>query len=759
MFQFSLRGPYTGNQPVLRQLLLRKELILPSNTENFYWYHYTMPSDGKLQITSSSNSYVSVYSNTCDDLFYEGEKYENIAITTFSSGDEVFIKWNVFGNSDFEWDLSVGPLETGDNCALAAPAITGANTLPATSNRFYWYAYTMPSDGKLQINSSASERIEVYKNSCDNFRFQDGGYRSLTVTTLSSGDEVFIKWEASNGGDFDWNLTVSPLESGDECTLAVPATTGTNTLPATLNDQYWYRYTMPSDGKLQITSSSNNYVSVYSNTCNNLLYEGERYENITITTFSSGEEVSIIWDTRGEGDFDWNLSVSPLESGDNCALATPATTGTNMLPATLNDQYWYHYTMPIDGKLEITSSSSRYVSIYTNSCNDLQYESEGFEKASINTLSNGDDVFILWNTRSEGDFDWNLSVSPLEPGDNCALAAAATPGFNTTPEAPFWFQYKVPISGNYTISSVGNSTVDTYLKIYSDCNDKLIEKNDDAKGKLQSELTLSFVAGETIYILWDNTFTTDGFDWTLGGDALKDVDCANLTATAEPTHITCSSAANGSINVSATGGQAPYSYSLDKVNFQEGARFTGLDSGRYEVMVKDVYGCLATIETYIAEPDTIILDAQVDEATEYPGNGVITLTVKGGIAPYSYAWNNGATTSLVRDLSVGTYTVTVTDSLGCTATGNFTIGGVTSVGELQIAEIMVYPNPTRNTVNIDIPVSRPARQGNVYTLTGEKIATINLVRGKNQVDISHLKPGSYILRLDNGSNHRLVVKP
>ena len=176
-------------------------------------------------------------------------------------------------------------------------------------------------------------------------------------------------------------------------------------------------------------------------------------------------------------------------------------------------------------------------------------------------------------------------------------------------------------------------------------------------------------------------------------------------------------------------------------------------------MVKDAYGCLATVETYIAEPDIIILEVQVDEATEYPGNGVITLTVKGGIAPYSYAWSNGATTSPVRDLSVGTYTVTVTDASGCTAKGSFTISGVTSVGEVQTAEIMVYPNPTRNTVHVDVPVSRPAKQGNVYTLTGEKIITINLVRGKNQVDVSYLKPGSYILRLDNGSNHRLVVKP
>ena len=933
--------------------------VLPSTTENFYWYRYTMPSDGKLQITSSSNSYVGVYSNTCDNLVYEGGKYETVAITTFSSGDEVFIQWDTFSNGDFQWDISISPLETGDNCELAAPATTGANTLSATANKFYWYSFTMPSDGKLQINSSTYNDIEVYKNSCDNSGFQDRGYRSLTVTTLNSGDEVFIKWEASNDSDFDWNLAVNPIEPGDECALAVPATEGTNTIPTTLNDEYWYSYTMPMDGKLQINSSSSKRLRIYTNSCDDLDYESGGYEDLTVTTLSSGDEVFIAWNTQGEGDFEWDLSVSPLEPGDECALAVPATEGVNTVPVTLNNQYWYSYTMPVDGKLQINSSSSKNMHLYTNSCDNLQYESNGnkhltvttlssgdevfiswdvegegdfdwnlaaspleagdkcalakpavagtntipttlndeywysytmpmdgklqinssssknmylytnscdnlqyesngnkhltvttlssgdeifiawstqgegdfdwnlsvgpleagdnctfaaaatlgtntlpttlnvqywyrytmpidgkleissseyvsvyanscdnlkfqgggFENLTITTLNSGDEVFILWYTNGEGDFEWDLSVGPLEAGDNCAFAAAAAPGLNATPEAPYWFQYKVPVSGDYTISSIGSDTIDTYLKVYSDCNNILIDENDDIGIELYSELTLSLIAGDTIYILWDDIYATDGFNWTLGGDALKDIDCANLTATVEATNVVCYGAANGSINVSATGGQAPYSYSLDKVNFQESARFAGLDSGRYEVMVKDVYGCLATVETYITEPDTIILDAQISEATKYPGNGVITLTVKGGIAPYSYAWSNGATTSLVRDLSVGTYTVTVTDASGCTATGNFTIGGVTSVGEVQTAEIMVYPNPTRNTVNIDIPISRPAKQGNVYTLTGEKIITINLVRGKNQVDVSYLKPGSYILRLDNGSNHRLVVKP
>lgn len=52
-------------------------------------------------------------------------------------------------------------------------------------------------------------------------------------------------------------------------------------------------------------------------------------------------------------------------------------------------------------------------------------------------------------------------------------------------------------------------------------------------------------------------------------------------------------------------------------------------------------------------------------------NGSITLSPSGGVAPYSYTWSNGATTSSVSNLTAGTYTVTVVDHSKCSATRTF----------------------------------------------------------------------------------------
>ncbi|MBL0051222.1 MAG: SprB repeat-containing protein [Bacteroidetes bacterium] len=70
-------------------------------------------------------------------------------------------------------------------------------------------------------------------------------------------------------------------------------------------------------------------------------------------------------------------------------------------------------------------------------------------------------------------------------------------------------------------------------------------------------------------------------------------------------------------------------------------------------------------------------------------NGAISINIAGGTTPYTYAWSNGATTQNITNLAPNTYTLTVTDANGCTATISqaitqpnalaLTIGTVTNV--------------------------------------------------------------------------------
>lgn len=73
------------------------------------------------------------------------------------------------------------------------------------------------------------------------------------------------------------------------------------------------------------------------------------------------------------------------------------------------------------------------------------------------------------------------------------------------------------------------------------------------------------------------------------------------TVNVTPTDVTCETCSNGKLTVSATGGTAPYQYSLDGVTFQSSSTFTGLLPGDYLVYVVDNNGCNGqSVETNIS---------------------------------------------------------------------------------------------------------------------------------------------------------------
>ena len=59
--------------------------------------------------------------------------------------------------------------------------------------------------------------------------------------------------------------------------------------------------------------------------------------------------------------------------------------------------------------------------------------------------------------------------------------------------------------------------------------------------------------------------------------------------------------------------------------------------------------------------------------------GAISSSITGGTAPYSYLWNNNATSSGLSNIVAGTYTLTVTDATGCTASAQVTISSNSGV--------------------------------------------------------------------------------
>ncbi|WP_276498210.1 gliding motility-associated C-terminal domain-containing protein [Pontibacter litorisediminis] len=151
---------------------------------------------------------------------------------------------------------------------------------------------------------------------------------------------------------------------------------------------------------------------------------------------------------------------------------------------------------------------------------------------------------------------------------------------------------------------------------------------------------------------------------------------SDLTASA--TSSTCGSS-NGKLTVTgATGGDAPYTYSKDGVNFQESPVFENLLAGSHTLYVKDSNGCTfskAFTVSDIAGPTAVAATAQ--PASCQNNDGSITVgRVTGGTSGYTYAIDgtNFQTSTSFTGLASGKYTVTAKDAKGCIVTTTVTVG-------------------------------------------------------------------------------------
>jgi gliding motility-associated-like protein len=141
--------------------------------------------------------------------------------------------------------------------------------------------------------------------------------------------------------------------------------------------------------------------------------------------------------------------------------------------------------------------------------------------------------------------------------------------------------------------------------------------------------------------------------------------------------ITCFGAQNGSINVSVTGGTAPYTYGWSPAN-PSSPIITNLSAGSFTLNVTDNNGCTIPTTVYtINEPPALVLNPTVVNSTCSLPNGSATVNVSGGTPfpgnpTYQFQWNNTppSNTATANNIAAGTYNCVVTDANGCTANVN-----------------------------------------------------------------------------------------
>ncbi|MDZ7848386.1 MAG: SprB repeat-containing protein [Owenweeksia sp.] len=219
---------------------------------------------------------------------------------------------------------------------------------------------------------------------------------------------------------------------------------------------------------------------------------------------------------------------------------------------------------------------------------------------------------------------------------------------------------------------------------------------------------------------------------------------AALLASSVVNDVSCNTGADGFIDVTVSGGTPPYTYL-----WNNGATTEDINnqmSGHYNVTISDANSCSLVVKDTIGEPSQFLIISGSSTAVSCFGgsDGSASLTVVGGILPYTYSWSNGATTKDLNNVPAGTYSVIASDNNGCK--DNFTLNITEPSQALSVSQSITDASCFLSTDGaIDLSVSG-----------GVPPYSFSWNTGDTTEDLTNITAGNYSVTVTDGNGCTLV---
>ncbi len=200
---------------------------------------------------------------------------------------------------------------------------------------------------------------------------------------------------------------------------------------------------------------------------------------------------------------------------------------------------------------------------------------------------------------------------------------------------------------------------------------------------------------------------------------------------------------NGSVSVTLAGGTAPYTVNLNGqtqvVPIAGTVPVNGIAAGVYNVSVTDALGCSAVNSVTFTEPNPPVITSINATAESCLGNnnGTANVVAIGGTGTLTYSWSNSETVSSISNLSPNTYSVTITDAAGCSATGNVAVSAGPACCTWNISAALAQPSCGANDGSINLTVLPAANYTYVWSNSAATANNSSIGAGTYSVTITN----------------------
>ncbi len=226
------------------------------------------------------------------------------------------------------------------------------------------------------------------------------------------------------------------------------------------------------------------------------------------------------------------------------------------------------------------------------------------------------------------------------------------------------------------------------------------------------------------------------------------IDVINISVNPLPTvssftdNPPCNNAAIGSINLTPTSPNTPFTYTWSTGETTED--LTNIAAGNYNVTFTDNNNCWDELSFILSNPSSFIVNSTTNQIDCNGGNdGLIDLQISGGTGPFEYLWSNGATTEDIANLAPGSYSVTIVDANMCQEIQSFNVTEPTALQN----------NPT--TTNIDC-FGNNNGSINLNVSGGNAPYSYTWSTGQTGNNLSNLSTGDYIVTITDNVDCEII---